>query len=80
MKIINKLKIDKITFNNAQCWMVLNDDEENYVGTLHIVKPNCVNYIRDIYPTEMFFDKSLIKAKKMAKVIQVKDNFQEKIK
>lgn len=57
------MKIDKITFKNNQCWVVLKDNDGNYLGTWHVIEPNFVKYIRNINPEEMFFDKSLMNKK-----------------
>ncbi len=57
------MKIDKITFKNNQAWVVLKDNDGNYLGTWHVVNIDFVNYIREINPEEMFFDKSLMNKK-----------------
>ncbi len=49
------MKIDKITFKNDQAWLVIRDDDGNYLGTWHIVNSIMVNVIRDTMPTDIEF-------------------------
>jgi len=52
--------IDKITFKNNQCWVVVNGYDGTYLGTWHIVSPEFVEYIRKINPKELYFDTNLM--------------------
>ena len=63
------MKIDKITFKNNQAWLVLQDNDGNYLGTWHVINLDFVEYIRTINPKEMFFDTSLMN-KKMENIIE----------
>jgi len=54
------MKIDKITFKNNQAWVVVKDNAGLYLGTWHVVDQSFCQYIRQINPEEMFFDRSLM--------------------
>ncbi len=49
------MKIDKITFKNNQAWLVIKDNDGDYLGTWHVVNSDMVDVIKHIMPKEIEF-------------------------
>lgn len=42
------MKIDKITTKNKQAWITFISDEEEYMGTLHLVKEKFIDEVKRV--------------------------------
>jgi len=57
------MKIDKITFKNEQAWVVIRSEEDEYLGTWHIVHRPFVKALREEMPEKIKFEKKKVKKK-----------------
>jgi len=51
------MKIDKITFKNAQAWIVVKSKDGEYIGTWHIVNEDFVEALRNEMPNKIILKK-----------------------
>ena len=53
----SKMKIDKITFKNGQAWIVIKSEDNEYLGTWHIVNPELVETLQKEMPKRIKFER-----------------------
>lgn len=47
------MKIDKITFKNGQAWVVVRSEDDNYIGTWHIVDCELAKQLQKELPNKI---------------------------
>ena len=52
------MKIDKITFKNEQAWVVIRSNNDEYLGTWHVVNGDFVKLLMKEMPKYLFFSTS----------------------
>ncbi len=47
------MKIDKITFKNSQAWIVVESDNDEYLGTWHVANSEFVKALQKELPNKI---------------------------
>jgi hypothetical protein len=47
------MKIDKITFKEGKAWLAVFSDENEYLGTWHVVNPQFVQALQNEHPKNL---------------------------